>query len=186
MARETDNQTPARRWREDAAKPTADVTLRLRLAAMAGHMASDRVAARRAALVDLLDDGRPHTGAAIRERLEREVASVNWGKRPEETLLRDIRALRRGGIRIAYSRRPGLEGYYLEYPPLTAAITTWREDESMWLERMRQMTVPQKQAMASEAADFALRQKRLILREECPAWPAEQIDREARRLVYGV
>lgn len=177
---------PSQRWRGDAARHGPDEQLRLRLAAMAGHLQTDRVALRRAALVDLLDDGRPHTGAAIRERLEREVASVNWGKRPEETLLRDIRALRRGGIRIAYSRRPGLEGYYLEYPPLTAAITTWREDESMWLERMRQMTVPQKQAMASEAADFALRQKRLILREECPAWPAEQIEREARRLVYGV
>jgi hypothetical protein len=46
--------------------------------------------------------------------------------------------------------------------------------------------VPEKNERAFAAADFALRQKRLILAEEQPGWPADEIEREARRLVFGV
>lgn len=43
---------------------------RLRLAAMAGHMRVDKIAARRAAVIDLLADGRPHTREEIWEVVE--------------------------------------------------------------------------------------------------------------------
>jgi hypothetical protein len=92
--------------------------VRLRLAAIAGHAAGDRRAARRGALIDLLADGRPHTGEAIREHISAALGSDPWGRRPDEGLLRDIAALRRGGVRVAYSRRRGTEGYYLQYPAL--------------------------------------------------------------------
>lgn len=175
---------PAERWRQDAISPAIDSQSRLRLAAMAGHMTTDGVAARRAALIDRLADGRPHTAEALRGHIDVQLGKECWGKRPGDTLLRDLRALRRGGIRIAYSRQPGLEGYYLEYPPLVEPAT--RPDDREWVERIRRMTVPQKQAAAYASADFALRQKRLILREERPDWSTAQVEREARRLVYGV
>lgn len=187
MANETDNRTPARRWREDAAKPTADITMRLRLAAMAGHMASDRVAARRAALVDLLADGRPNPREAIWSHVAQQVGSDCWGKRPAEALLRDVKALRHGGVRVAYSRKPGLEGYYLQFPPLVAPQAgQFHADDRAWVEHIRGMSVPQKLETAFAAADFALRQKRLILHDEQPEWAAERVEREARRQVFGV
>lgn len=199
---------PAVRWRVEALRPPDAARhgnsqlLRLRLAAMAGHMASDRRAARRCALIDLLADGRPHTGEAIRARLSAALGGDPWGKRPDETLLRDFAALRRGGIRVAYSRRGGTEGYYLQYPalertaddrrpmaddrpPPTGANGGKRLDDQ-WTRRLRDMSVPEKNATAFGAADFALRQKRLILAEERPDWPPEAVDREARRLVFGV
>lgn len=178
---------PGARWRADAARPGGDWLSRLRLAAMAGHMAGDRPAARRGALIDLLADGRPHPGEEIREQLAAELGAGCWGKRPAEALLRDLKALRRGGIRIRYSRRSGSTGYYLAYPPLenAAAPRRSRIDEA-WIARVRAMSVAEKNETAFAAAEFALNQKRLILREEQPDWPAEQIDREARRLVFGV
>ena len=36
-----------------------------------------------------------------------------WGKLRQEALARDLAALRKGGIRIAYCRRPVIQGYYL-------------------------------------------------------------------------
>jgi hypothetical protein len=184
----SDTADPSERWRADAASHGSDIHWRLRLAAMAGHMGTDRVAARRGALVDLLADGRPHPGEAIRYRIAQEVGKDCWGKRPGEALLRDLRALRRGGLRIAYSRRPGLEGYYLQYPPLGGPPHTarFRSDDIAWTERLRAMGVEEKLSTAFAAADFALNQKRLILREERPEWPEDQIERDARRLVFGV
>jgi hypothetical protein len=179
---------PVHRWRQDAARHGLDVQLRLRLAAMAGHMSTDRVAARRGALIDLLADGRPHPGEDIRQHITQEMVNDCWGKRPGETLLRDLKVLRRGGIRIAYSRRPGLEGYYLQHPPLAGLPNPARFQSSdpAWTERLRAMPIEEKLATAFAAADFALKQKRLIMREERPEWPEEQVEREARRLVFGV
>lgn len=186
MAKSTQPPSPAQRWRQDAASSTGDPRLRLRLAAMAGHMTTDRVAARRAAIIDLLAEGSPVTRAEIIGRIAGELGDDCWSTRPAETLLRDIRALRRGGVCIAFSRQPGLEGYYLEYPALDGPDPTYLETENReWLTRIRAMSVPDKLAAAFAAADFALRQKRLILGDEWPEWPAERVEREARRLVYG-
>jgi hypothetical protein len=183
---------PATRWRAAAARPQRpggdERLLRLRLAAMAGHIAGDGRAARRGALLDLLADGRPHTGEALRARVAVELGGDPWGRRPDETLLRDIAALRRGGLRVAYSRRSGTEGYYLQHPALAgpeATLVARPPAAGEWSRRLREMSVPEKNETAFGAADFALRQKRLILAEEQPAWPAEAIDREARRLVFG-
>lgn len=181
---------PAARWREDARReisnPSHSHLLRLRLAAMAGHIAGDRTAARRSALIDLLANGRPHPAEDIYRHVAAEFGGDPWGKRPDEALLRDVGALRRGGVRVAYSRRSGLEGYYLQYPPLTHTPSPeFNRVDAHWTEQLRAMSVPEKNETAFGAADFALRQKRLILSEEQPDWSAEQIDREARRLVFG-
>ena len=187
MVTQTHLPGPAHRWRQDAAHPAADPHLRLRLAAMAGHMLTDHVAARRAALIDLLAEGRPVTRADIIGRIANELGDDCWGARPAEALLRDTRALRRGGVRVAYSRQPGLEGYYLAYPALDMPDSGFAEAaDREWTTRIRAMGVPDKLAAAFAVADFALRQKRLILREEWPRWPAERVEQEARRLVFGV
>ena len=181
---------PAERWQQDARRhgpePGGDSLARLRLAAMAGHMAGDRLAARRAALIDLLADGRPHVAEEIRCHVAAVLGYDPWGGRPNESLLRDVAALRRGGLRLAYSRRRGLSGYYLLYPPLGEPARAFGGPDAVWVERLRAMSVIEKNETAFAAADFALRQKRLILSEERPDWPAAAIDREARRLVYGV
>jgi hypothetical protein len=177
---------PAERWRKDATSPDTDARSRLRLAAMAGHMSSDRLAARRAALIDVLSGGGVHSGDNLRGAVAAQVGADCWGKRPAEALLRDLKALRRGGIRIDYSRQRGLEGYYLGYPALKSSVESrFNRLDRVWIERVQTMGVPEKNEAAFAAADFALRQKRLILREEQPEWSPDQVEREARRLVFG-
>lgn len=53
------------------------------------------------------------------------------------------------------------------------------------IKAIRSLTVSEKNERAFAAADFALRQKRLLLAEEHPNWSAETVDEAARRLVYG-
>jgi hypothetical protein len=178
---------PAAIWEQDAERQHGLPKTRLRLAAMAGHMQIDKIAARRAALVDLLADGRPHPREEIWERIAAQLNDENcWGKLPQEALARDLAALRKGGIRIAYSRQPETVGYYLQYPSLKRPSTRQYEAVNWTLiEAIRQLSVPEKNERAFGAADFALRQKRLILAESHPDWPAAQVDRKARRQVYG-
>ena len=182
-----DEGHPAERWRKEAQHPYQETQLQqLRLAAMAGHLQVDQVAARRAALIDLLADGRPHLREEIWETVTAQVGRGCWGKRPAETLQRDLKVLRRGGVQIAYSRRRGVEGYYLEYPALQRPPTP-QYDAINWdyVEQIRRLSVAEKNRLAFAAADFALRQKRLLLAEEHPEWPSERVEKEARRLVYG-
>ena len=54
------------------------------------------------------------------------------------------------------------------------------------IEAISRLSVPEKNERAFAAADFALRQKILILTEEYQDWPAPKVEREARRIVYGV
>ena len=187
MSKETGFLHPAVTWEQDARRLTGEPQLQLRLAAMAGHMRMDQIAARRAALIDLLADGRPHPREEIWETVAAQVGEPCWGKRPQEALARDLKALRRGRIRIAYSRRPGAAGYYLQYPAI-GRPSQQQYGSINWqlVEQLRRLSVPEKNEMAFAAADFALRQKRLILAEERPEWSDDQIDREARRLVFGV
>lgn len=182
-------QHPGERWQEAARQGRgvdgAEQT-HLRLAAMAGHMKGDMVTARRGAIIDVLADGRPYTREALWEAIEVQLGGACWGTRPDEMLWRDMKALRAGGLRIAYSRRPGSEGYYLQYPPIERPSSYRREPTSpRYLEGIREMTVAQKNRQAFSAAAFALRQKRLLLAREHPAWGEEQVETEARRLVYG-
>lgn len=184
----TSKQHPGERWqrmayesREIEARQT-----RLRLAAMAGHIKEDLVAARRAALVDVLADGRPHLREALWKAVEAQLGEACWGARPEEALWRDLKALRAGGLRIAYSRRPRAEGYYLAFPPLEQATPYAQQPaDSTYLAGVRTLTVAQKNRQAFAAAAFALQQKRMLLAREYPEWPVEQVDAAARRLVYG-
>jgi hypothetical protein len=177
-------------WKQDARQQLPAGSWSLRMAAMAGHMGKDPIAARRAALVDLLADGRPHPREEIWEtiagRLGNQEVGECWGKFPQEALARDLAALRQGGLRIAYSRRPGVTGYYLQYPPLHRperkqyAAINWE-----LIHHLRRLPVPEKNKRAFAGADFALRQKKLLLALEHPDWPDEQVAHEARRLVYG-
>jgi hypothetical protein len=179
---------PATRWEQDAERQHEFPKIRLRLAAMAGHMQIDKIAARRGALVDLLADGRPHPREEIWEAISAQLDDEDcWGKLPQEALARDLAALRKGGIRIAYSRQPETAGYYLQYPSLKRPSA--RQYEAVnWelIEAIRCLPVPEKNKRAFAAAEFALRQKRLVLTEEYPAWSEEKVDWEARRQVYGV
>lgn len=185
---ETRLTDPATKWEQDARQLDQSAQARLRLAAMAGHMRRDKIAARRAALVDLLADGRPHPREEIWQTIADQLGDEDcWGKVLQEALARDLAALRQGGIRIAYSRRPGIEGYYLQYPALAGPSLPSYEGVSWELiEALRRLPVPEKNKRAFAAADFALRQKRLLLAAEHSDWPAEKVDAEARRLVYGV
>lgn len=184
---ETRDEHPALAWKRAARQPDHLPQTRLRLAAMAGHMQLDKVAARRAALIDLLADGRPHPREEIWQTIAVQIGEECWGQRPPEALARDLSALRRGGIRIAYSRQPETVGYYLQYPSLQRPSIP-RYDAPNWelITAIRHLSVPEKNKRAFAAADFALRQKRLLLTEEHPDWSAVEIEEKARRLVYGV
>lgn len=177
---------PAEQWQQDAQRPQLAPHTRLRLAAMAGHMRLDKTAARRAALIDLLADGRPHPRAEIWEQVAAHLGEECWGKLPREALARDLAALRQGGIRIAYSRRPQTAGYYLQHPSLLRPPSPAYEAAN-WdlIDAISRLSVPEKNAQAFAAADFALRQKRLILAAQHPEWPATEVDEAARRLVFG-
>ncbi len=178
---------PAVNWERDAQQSQPAAEWSLRLAAMAGHMRLDKIAARRAALIDLLADGRPHPREEIWQTVAARLGADCWGKLPQEALARDLSALRKGGIRIAYSRRPEVTGYYLQHPPLQRPSP--RQYEAVnWelLAHIGQLSVPEKNKRAFAAADFALRQKKLILAETHPEWSPEQVANEARRLVFGV
>ncbi|MEW5986531.1 MAG: hypothetical protein AB1791_07865 [Chloroflexota bacterium] len=182
---QSSRQHPADTWQAAARDIGRDGLTRLRLAAMAGHIRQDAVAARRAALIDLLSDGRPHAREAIWLAVEEKLSKQCWGKRPTETLLRDLRALARGGLRIAYSRRPGAVGYYLEYPPLQRPEPALvKPIDWQWIETVRSMSVAEKHHLAFAAADLALQQKRALAQREHPEWTAEEVESEARRLVY--
>jgi hypothetical protein len=178
---------PAISWEQDAQLLYRAPQAQLRLAAMAGHMRQDKVAARRAALIDLLADGRPHPREEIWQIITAQLGETCWGKRPSETLTRDLKALRQGGICISYSRHPGIIGYYLQYPAIRRP-QPGQYEEINWIliENLRTLSVAEKNQIAFAAADFALRQKRLILAEDHPNWPADKIDREARKQVFGV
>jgi hypothetical protein len=88
---------------------------------------------------------------------------------PQEARARDLLVLRKGGIRIAYSRRSGVIGYYLQYPSLQRPPRR-RFDAVNWelVRQLRQLSVPEKNERAFAAAEFALTQERLILIEEHP------------------
>lgn len=179
---------PATKWEQDPRHPDQSAQARLRLAAMAGHMRLDKIAARRAALIDLLSDGRPHPREEIWETIAAQLGEEDcWGKVPQEALARDLAVLRQGGIRIAYSRRPGIQGYYLQYAALAGPSPPSYETVNWELiEALRELPVPEKNKRAFAAANFALRQKRLLLAAEHSDWSAAKVDAEARRLVYGL
>jgi hypothetical protein len=186
MVAKLDN--PATIWKQEADRQHGFPKMKLRLAAMAGHMQIDKIASRRAALIDLLADGRPHPREEIWETIAAQLDDeACWGKLPQEALARDLAALRKGGIRIAYSRRTETTGYYLQYPSLKRPSTRQYEAVNWELvEAIRRLPVPEKNKRAFASAEFALRQKRLILAEEHPEWTEDKVDREARRQVYGV
>jgi hypothetical protein len=48
------------------------------------------------------------------------------------------------------------------------------------------LSIPEKNNQAFAAAHFALKQKRLILSEEHQDWSPAAVEREARRLVFGI
>lgn len=178
---------PAEDWLRDAKRPSPSrQLLQLRLAAMAGHMRRDPIAARRAALIDLLADGHPHPREEIWQTIAARLGDDCWGKLPQESLARDIKALRQGQMRIAYSRRPGAIGYYLAFPPIKQDPPQLYEELS-WqqIRDLRDLTVTEKNQQVFAAADFALRQKRLLLAEKHPNWTKTDVDKEARRQVFG-
>ena len=180
-----ESNTLLKKWQTDVSKVGDTPHLKLRLAAMVGHMHSDPIATRRAALVDMLADGKPHLGEAILEAIGEQLGETCWGKRPAETLGRDLKALRKGRIRIGYSRHPESTGYYLKYPAIAKPNRQpFESPNPAFIERLRQLSPAEKLNRAFAMADFALRQKKLILAETHPDWSPKEVDMEARRQVY--
>lgn len=171
--------SPTNTWAEAAKQELKTTKNGLRLAAMAGHMQVDKVAARRAALIDLLADGRNHPREEIWDTISALFGEGCWGKLPREVLARDLAVLRRGGIRIAYARRSEIMGYYLQYPVLERPPKKqFAATSQQLIERIRQLSIPEKNRQAFAAANFALTQKRLILREEKPDWTPNKLTRK--------
>ena len=164
---------------------TIDIS-QIKLAALEGHAKLDPVATRRMLLAELLSESGPHKQSKILQTIEAKIGDC-WGKRPNETLQRDLKALRLGGLRIGFSRRKGVEGYYLKYPALNSQLPKWKEpkNERYW-EAVRSMSVAQKNKRAFEMADFALKQRRLILKKDNPDWSDAEVDIRAREIVFGV
>lgn len=54
------------------------------------------------------------------------------------------------------------------------------------IEAIGKLSVAEKNERAFAAADFALRQKKLILAEEHPDWSDTKVEKEARQIVFGV
>jgi hypothetical protein len=54
------------------------------------------------------------------------------------------------------------------------------------IEAIGKLSVAEKNERAFAAAEFALRQKKLILAEENPDWSVTKVDKEARQIVFGV
>jgi hypothetical protein len=183
----TSHLHPTQAWSQDARRLQAQSSAQIRLAAMAAHMRRDPVAARRAALIDLLGDGRPHSREEIWENVRARLDADCWGQTPREALARDLRVLREGGLRIAYSRRPGAVGYYLQYPALERPPPTRYEAISWTLvEEIRKLSPAEKNERAFAAAAFALGQKRQLLAAAHPEWPADKVARAAQAQVFGV
>ena len=184
---------PAQQWRDAACASTEIDDNLLRLAAMAGHMQVDPIAARRAALLDLLLDGRPHLREEIWERVAAGLGQSRtacWGRAAQDALQRDMRALRAGGLRIAYSRRTGASGYYLQHPPLTRhpgrGDDEGAEPTVNWLhvESLRALSPAEKNRMAFAAAGNALRFQQQRLRQSHPDWPPDQLAAEAAQRLF--
>lgn len=149
--------------------------------------ANPTVTARRMALYALLFEGRPVTKELIWQRLAPAVGSSCWGNHPQGRLRRDLRALRRAGLRIGYSRTSSLEGYYLKYPAFENPHKLRGESPTpqILIDAIRKMPIEKKLASAFAMADFALQQKRLLLSRQHPTLSSEEIDKRARTFVFG-
>ncbi len=181
----TSSAHPATIWEMNAKAPQQSLQNNLRLAAMAGHMRIDKIAARRAALIDFLADGQPHPREEIWDTIAAQLGEECWGKVPQEALARDLAALRKGGIRIAYARRREIRGYYLQHPSLKRPSSQAYESINWELiDAIRHLSVPEKNKRTFAAADFALRQKQLVLIEEHPEWTTAEAEKKARQIVF--
>ncbi len=159
---------------------------KLLLAGLNSHIQTDRVAQRRLTLISILSDGSPHKKEDLFEKVEQELGKNCWGIVKSEALLRDFNVLRNGGIRIEYSRKPSTQGYYLAYPPLSNSANYRIEESPKLLTRAIQNLKPEEKTLrAFAAADFAFKQRKLILQEQHPEWSEEEADKVARQIVYG-
>ena len=157
------------------------------LVGLNSHIQSDKIAQRRIALITILSDGSPHKKEELFERIEQMLGAGCWGQIKSEALLRDLNVLRKGGIRIAYSRKPAIQGYYLAFPSFDYVPSYQSEEMPKALIRAIKALKPDEKTLrAFAAADFAFNQKRLILKEQRPDWSDEKIDKVSRQIVYGV
>jgi hypothetical protein len=69
---------------------------------MTGHMGSNKIATRCAALIDLLADGRPRTREAVWQQAAGQLDDDSWGELPQEALARN----RRDPYRSVRRQRP--------------------------------------------------------------------------------
>jgi len=143
---------------------------------------------RRMAVVQVLMDGRPHPTFDLRAAVEQRLGEGCFGMQAEKTLEADVTTLCSWGIRIDYSDTPGVEGYYLQDPPVVRSGQRLYQEEPnpLQAEIYRTWDDARKMRRMFEMFEFALRQVRTGTRLRHPDWSAEQVEAEARRLVTGV
>lgn len=166
---------------------TLPTSVQLKLAALNAHRSQDRVLARRLRLLELLEQGKPLTRETIFQYFDQDSADVSWGNNPDETLQRDINVLRKGGIQIGYSRQKGLAGYFLQYPAFRQSATEFNNlTPDALIDAIKAKPIAEKLSIAFSMAEFALEQKRLLIKHENNSIQDTEADKEARLLVFGV
>jgi len=155
---------------------------------LAAQAESDPSLARRMAIVEVLADGRPHPTSDLRAAVEERLGEGCLGVQAEQTLEADVAALCSGGIRIETSDTPGVEGHYLQDPPVVRPGQRLYQEEPnpLQAEIYRTWDGARKMRCMFEMFEFALRQVRTGTRLRHPDWSNEQVEAEARRLVTGV
>ena len=162
--------------------------IQLHLAVITGYKKQGIAASRRAALIGVLAEGKPLTGKTICKQIEQRLGVDCWGIADTNTLRRDIGVLRKHGVRIGYSRQKSLEGFYLKFPMLEKETpqVIGAPLPKLYIDTLRAKSTDEKLAMSFGLADFALQQKRLILRQQHPDKSSNEIDHIARAQVFGL
>jgi hypothetical protein len=137
------------------------------------------------AIVEVLRDGRPHTGPDLRIAVESRLGEGCFGVQAEQTLEADITALRAWGIRIGHSGSPEVEGYYLKDPPVVTSRRRLYQEEPnpLQIETYRAWDNARKMRSMFEMFDLAMHRARMGVRARHPEWDDERVEARARELV---
>jgi len=174
-------------WQNMLEAGSEPMAVRPWLALLAGHARSQPALARRMAIIEVLSDDRPHRREELQKAVEARLGPGCFGQSADQTLWVDMRALRRCGLRIGYSRRPGAEGYFLEVPAVEVQARPGDEEPSHPVQTQiyRSLSSADKMRAIFEMFEFALHQARVGTRRRHPDWDDAQVEAEARRLVTG-
>jgi hypothetical protein len=152
---------------------------------LAAQAEADPSLARRMAVVEVLEDGRPHPGPDLRTAVEKRLGEGCFGAQAEQTLEADIAALRAWGIRIGHSDSLEVEGCYLRDPAVVASRQRLYEEEPnpLQIETYRTWDNARKMRSMFEMFDLAMHRARMGVRARHPDWDDKRVEARARELV---